>query len=90
MKTIYCRKCGGSGDILGGGMMHINCDACNGHGYIDIETDEEMPLKYNKKIVIDKRSLSYKEGVKEIMALHPHMSKREAQIAFDQQLAENT
>ena len=82
IKTVYCRICGGSGKLMGGGMMLIDCLPCDGHGYIDLPESKDTPQK-TAKIGIDRRSKSYRESVKKIKDMHPGMTEMEAQNMFD-------
>lgn len=75
-----CNRCVGSGEILGGGMMHIDCVACNGTGRIN-EPETIEPVK----VVLDKRSGSYRDAVTKIMALNPGISRKEAGDMFDRE-----
>ena len=51
---MRCRNCGGSEQMMGAGMLTVDCTACvNG---IEIE-----------KPRIDRRSISYKESIQKIM-----------------------
>ncbi len=68
-----CNRCVGSGFIMGGGMTHLDCVDCKGTGKI-IEPD---------KVVLDKRSKSYRDAIDNIMALNPDYTREDAAKVFD-------
>ena len=70
---MRCKACFGSGEIMGSGMIMIDCPKCN-----------SVPIKSNKP-VLDKRSKSYKVALKELHALHPKKSKDEIAAIFDEE-----
>jgi hypothetical protein len=38
-KYLRCSSCGGSKQIMGGGMMMVKCDRCDGRGMMEIFDD---------------------------------------------------
>ncbi len=92
IRTIYCRTCAGSGKLSSGGMMILDCNGCGGHGYVDVPEESNTGAKYSRKVVdkkiIDKRSVAYRDGIREIMNLYPDISLEEAKIVFDKELEE--
>lgn len=84
MALIRCKRCVGSGEIMGGGMMMMDCVACDGTGEVsDIVKPEVAPVTV---AVIDRRGKTYKEAVMKIMDLH-RCSKDEAVQIFDEEFS---
>lgn len=84
MDEIRCGTCVGSGDIMGGGMMMIECPACNGLGVLSVQptnVDIELPKEV---VVIDRRSKTYREAISKIMETHK-CSREEATMIFDEE-----
>jgi hypothetical protein len=65
-----CTACYGSGELLGVGMINIDCHHCDGKGK-------------KEKIEIDKQSKSYKTAVKKIKALNSDISDDKAHEIFE-------
>jgi hypothetical protein len=70
---MLCYRCGGTGRYLGIGMMMTDCTVC---------IDEESELPYSEPEV-DRKSKSYKKAIKDIMAINPDITRKEAVIIFD-------
>jgi hypothetical protein len=69
---------------MGGGMMMMDCVACDGTGEVsDIVKPEVAPVTV---AVIDRRGKTYKEAVMKIMDLH-RCSKDEAVQIFDEEFS---
>jgi hypothetical protein len=68
-----CSLCYGNGKVMGGGMMSIDCPAC--------KLDDVLS---NDKIVVDKRSKTYKDAIAKIMEAS-NVSKDEASRIFDEE-----
>ncbi len=82
MALIRCSRCVGSGEIMGGGMMMMDCNACDGAGKID-----DAPVERVAPVVkIDRRSSTYKEAIKKIMDLHGCSSTKAVEI-FDEEFS---
>jgi len=69
---MICIKCGGTKKYLGNGMMLTDCEPC--HKKID---NTSLPS-------IDRKSRTYQKAIKEIMALHPGITKSKAAELFDE------
>lgn len=78
MARVRCNSCVGSGKVMGGGMMYVDCDACDGKGKIYI--DEE------KEFIIDKNSKHYKEAIKNIKSIHEGITNEKAEEIFEDEL----
>lgn len=76
MKT-RCNACYGSGQIMGGGMMHVECPCCEGMGFVFKDSRKK------KVIVIDKQSKSYREAIKKIQSLNEKISDEQAEKIFE-------
>jgi len=74
MPITRCMNCNGSGKLMGGGMMMIDCDTCMGKGKVS-----------DGKVSIEdiKNTDSYREAVRNIRALNPVLSKEQAEKLFD-------
>lgn len=73
-----CWACGGTGDIMGMGMIAKDCHVCDGFGTIN-----ESKVKVNEPVVVDRSSKSYKEAIAKIMKLNPKYSRDDAIKIFD-------
>lgn len=72
-----CPNCQGSGSMMGGGMLRVDCNKVDCvEGFIYLE-DRPIVLKSPK---IDKRSASFKAAIKELMDLG--LTKKEAEAKF--------
>ncbi len=77
---MFCSRCAGTGEILGNGMIMMECSACDGDGEcsaVKSSNDETQDIK------IDKRSSHYKDAIKEIMQLNPDISREKAAKMFE-------
>lgn len=74
MPITRCMNCNGSGKLMGGGMIMIDCDTCFGKGKIS-----------DGKVTIQdiKNTDSYREAVKNIRAMNPVITQVEAEKLFD-------
>lgn len=82
-KKIRCKRCSGSGIVMGGGMMRVDCDDCDGNGKVYPDFDDDVSLA--KDFVIDKRSKSYREAIKKLKSIHPDMSDSEISEIFEKE-----
>lgn len=82
MARRRCTFCGGSGKIMGGGMMMQDCDECYGTGKVEI-IDEDKELDY----LVSKQSESYQNAKSKIKALDDNISDQEAEKILDEELA---
>lgn len=78
MGKVRCNTCVGSGKVMGGGMMMIDCDDCDGKGKIFIDEQKEF--------VIDKNSKHYKEAIKNIKQLNAGITQEKAEEIFEDEL----
>lgn len=69
---MLCYRCGGTGRYLGNGMMMTDCRICDEGKIIDKPAPK-----------IDRKSKSYQNAIKEIMAINPTLSRSEAVKMFD-------
>ena len=70
---MLCHRCGGTGKYLGNGMMMTRCTLCDPNNKI-VKIEEP---------VIDRKSSSYKQAIKDIMSINPTISRADAVILFD-------
>lgn len=49
MATSRCFTCGGTGKIMGGGMIMKDCHTCDSTGKIEVGEKKEVPIIYKKK-----------------------------------------
>jgi hypothetical protein len=80
---IRCRTCGGNGELLGGGMMMIDCPACHGLGMINVDATKAADVP-KELISIDRRSRAYRDAITKIMETHK-CSREEASMVFDEE-----
>ena len=80
--SVRCPTCVGSGEIMGGGMMMMDCPRCDGLGKIFENNADKKPVK----VEIDKRSKSYKESIAKIMASE-NVDREKAVEIFDEEFA---
>lgn len=92
-----CKCCRGSGSVLGGGMMELHCEECNGRGKVTVNDDgskvEAMEAEFGdtsvdvktQSIKMDKRSKAYKEAIKSIMD-DTGFTREEAIKLFDEEM----
>ena len=79
---MFCKGCAGSGKILGNGMIKMNCPQCSNKKHVDSSVSNLEDN--NSKFKIDKKSKAYVEAIKDIMALNPDISRREAAKIFSE------
>lgn len=77
---MLCYRCNGTGKYLGNGMMQTDCNICDG---LTGTTGAKDSIA-TKDVKIDRRSQSYKDSIKEIMALNPDLTKEDAVKLFDE------
>jgi hypothetical protein len=82
MPKIRCKPCGGSGRVMGGGMMLADCETCDGAGKIYV--DEPVPKKVDIKI--DRSNKHYKDAIKKIKALGKDITDEKAETIFAEEL----
>lgn len=78
---MRCRACVGTGEVLGGGFMLVQCGLCSGNGYID--TPNVVSKEVYKADVVSRYSKSYKDAIKALQELHPDLSRQECVKIFD-------
>jgi hypothetical protein len=71
-----CIRCGGSGMYLGNGMMMTDCELCNEEEYEQKEAPSLDKINRNSK--------SYQKAIKDIMAINPDITRKEAIKMFDE------
>lgn len=76
MNKIRCIPCGGSGKVMGGGMMLQDCDHCHGAGKVIIEE-----IDYLKK-----DSESYKKAKSKLKKLDKKLSDDDAEKILDDEI----
>jgi len=72
-----CYRCQGKGTYLGNGMITTECNLCYGD-----ETDEKIETPTLDKI--NRNSKSYQKAIKDIMAINPDITRKEAIKMFDE------
>lgn len=86
---IRCKECHGSGELLGSGMIRVDCEHCDGEGWFDKDTDSSESIKVipsaKKVIKLDRRGHDYKTAIRKIMELHPDITRKEAESIFEQE-----
>lgn len=75
-----CQKCNGTGRYLGIGFITIDCKVCD-----DGCAENDAP-ELDK---IDRKSKSYQEAIKDIMAINPKITRKEAVKMFDEAYAKD-
>lgn len=71
-----CVRCAGDGYYLGNGMIRTPCNLCS-------EDDDEMEETPSLD-KINRKSTSYQKAIKDIMAINPDISRKEAVKMFDE------
>lgn len=71
-----CIRCQGKGSYLGLGMIESDCNLCNSS---ELEDRIEAPALDK----INRNSKSYQKAIKDIMAINPDISRKEAIKMFD-------
>jgi len=71
-----CYRCQGTGRYLGNGMMMTDCNLCSG----DVV---EVPIEKPSLDKVNRNSKSYQKAIKDIMAINPDISRKEAIQMFD-------
>ncbi len=72
-----CVPCGGSGEVLGGGMMKSDCHYCHGKGKIKV-VDEEIDY------LAMKQTDGYRNAKSRLMSSHSDISEQEAEKLLDE------
>lgn len=72
-----CYRCQGKGTYLGNGMITTECNLCDGD-----EPREKIESPTLDKI--NRNSKSYQKAIKDIMAINPDISRKEAIKMFDE------
>ena len=72
---MLCIKCGGTKKYLGNGMILSDCEPCT-------RKIDNTPL-----VSINRKSKSYLNAIKEIMEIHPGITKAEAVKLFEKTFA---
>lgn len=75
MAKKRCNVCIGSGTVMGGGMIMVDCDNCDGTGKITVLED-----------IMQKDSTEYKSALDNIKKLDDKMSDLDAQKLLDDEL----
>jgi hypothetical protein len=71
-----CIPCGGSGKVMGGGMMLVDCDHCDGHGKIIVVEPDYLA----------KDTESYKKAKDGIKKLDTNLSDSDAEKILDEEI----
>lgn len=72
-----CMPCGGSGRVMGGGMMMMDCDNCDGYGKVTVVDDE---IDY----LVMKQTEGYQKAKKRLQASNENLSDEEAEQLLDE------
>ena len=70
-----CTPCGGSGKVMGGGMMIHDCQPCKGSGKVSEAIDDIEYLQV-------KETESYQNAIKNIQKMDSNLSQEEAEDIF--------
>jgi phage FluMu protein Com len=73
---MRCTACAGSGKMMGGGFVRVDCPHCKNGIPNEKKEDEKVVVK------IDRRSIHYKKAISDIMNLNPGWNKAEAEKAY--------
>jgi hypothetical protein len=76
MTMQRCTPCGGSGRVMGGGMIIKDCEECDGRGKIK-KIDDEIDY------LTMKQTKSYKSAKTRLQKKHPNLSEDEAEKMLD-------
>lgn len=76
-----CLQCAGMGEVMGLGMIMIDCQSCDGFGSVS----QEIAIKDIVKDIsyVDRRSKLYKDAINDIIKLHPDITRQDAIELFD-------
>ena len=77
MAKKRCIPCGGSGQVMGGGMMLTDCDDCDGYGKIVIKEEPNY---------LAKETESYQKAKDEVKKLDENLSDQEAEKILDEEI----
>lgn len=80
MAKKRCTPCGGSGRVMGGGMMMTDCDYCDGVGKVAIVDEDEIDT------LLAKETDHYKEAIKGIKAIDVNITDEQADKMFKEEL----
>jgi hypothetical protein len=83
MTKKRCIPCGGSGRVMGGGMMMNDCEHCDGLGKIIVSDDD---IDYLAKKQNDKELESYKKAKKNIKSVDESITDDQAERILDDEL----
>jgi hypothetical protein len=78
MTKKRCIPCGGSGRVMGGGMMMTDCEYCNGAGKVELIDDETEYL-------LAKQTKHFKSAIKRIKAIDKSITDDEAEKIFSEE-----
>lgn len=79
MSLQRCVPCGGSGKMMGGGMLLKDCEHCEGKGKINID-DEDLD------ILLGKQTEHYQKAKAELQAIAPSMNGEEVEKILDEEI----
>lgn len=74
-----CVRCNGNGEYMGQGFMMIDCELCDKSSFSDSLKKEAPSLDK-----INRNSKSYQKAIKDIMAINPDITRKEAIKMFDE------
>lgn len=77
-KYKRCIPCYGSGKVMGGGCILVDCDHCDGAGKVQLPEDEIDYLEM-------KTTESYKKAIKEIKSVDGKITDQQAEEMFDKE-----
>lgn len=79
MKKKACHLCGGSGKVMGMGMMSQDCDNCDGSGKV-FEHDDEIGYLTDTM----KKTEGYQNAKERLMAKDENLSDEDAEKLLDE------
>lgn len=76
---MLCQACYGSGQIMGNGYQMQDCPKC-----VYFPAEHSICNSVIEKPIIDKRSKSYRNAIRDLQALHPEKSQDEICKLFEE------
>lgn len=75
-----CLSCYGQGKMMGGGMMQVDCDTCDGRGKV------EKPIEDDIDYLLSKESEHYKNAKEKIKSISETISDEQAEKILDEEI----
>ena len=79
MNKKRCVPCGGSGKMMGGGMMLLDCDTCDGLGKVIVPDEDDIDY-------LAKNTEHYQKAKEEIKKIDDKISDDEAEKILDEEI----